>query len=398
MLPKINNKSFMECTESDLNDLLNNIDFQESQYIDYKTKFEFLSVIPEKKEDEITEFRNDICSFANADGGYILYGIKEKDKTPIELVGIDIHPNQEKFEMAIRNKLSSIYPKSPSIQFRFIKLNTGKYIVILKIEHDYFAPYIHIDGHFNYKIYKRNGINKSIISYTELKSMFIQSRTLEEEINHFRDDRIHYYSIENDYKCYALLHIIPESFLQERKQLFQIERKSNICFGAVFSGTFINTKSIPCVDGLRFIGFNTSREGYIYNNGTIELFYPLEKDIDFNTDSEGKTLLSPETIWYSFDYVLQNYQKFMPGLFGDQRYFVCISILGCKNFVSYYEDKFSFAVIDRNRILCPPIAITDINNTDSFYQEMKRIHLAFLLSCSIKNSPIMINLLKDLEK
>ena len=72
MLPKINGKSFLECTEDDLINLIDNPDFRESEYIDYKQTFAFLE-LPKgrEKNEKISEFRSDVCSFANANGGFL---------------------------------------------------------------------------------------------------------------------------------------------------------------------------------------------------------------------------------------------------------------------------------------------------------------------------------------
>lgn len=42
MLPKINGKSFLECTEEDLKGLIDNEAYREDEYIDYKKTFSFL--------------------------------------------------------------------------------------------------------------------------------------------------------------------------------------------------------------------------------------------------------------------------------------------------------------------------------------------------------------------
>ena len=64
MLPQINNKSLLECTEIDFTEILNNPDYRENQYLDYKRTFSFLEVDKSKAAEKISEFRTDICAFA----------------------------------------------------------------------------------------------------------------------------------------------------------------------------------------------------------------------------------------------------------------------------------------------------------------------------------------------
>lgn len=50
MFPKINNKSLLDCTEEDLQTLIDNTDYRENEYIDYKKTFTHLDLYNAKKE------------------------------------------------------------------------------------------------------------------------------------------------------------------------------------------------------------------------------------------------------------------------------------------------------------------------------------------------------------
>lgn len=76
----INGKSYKQWTEEDLRVLLNNDDFREGQFLDYKRTFDFLEAKDKsQKANAKNELRNDVCSFANADGGDLVVGIFEKE-------------------------------------------------------------------------------------------------------------------------------------------------------------------------------------------------------------------------------------------------------------------------------------------------------------------------------
>ena len=274
MLPKINNKSLLDCTEEDFTEILNNPDYRENRYLDYKRTFSFLEVDKSKAPEKISEFRNDVCAFANAEGGYLIYGITDKDGMASSIIGVDID-NPDKFENDLRNKLTPIMPKVPPVQFHFVRLASGKYLVVMFIDHDYYAPYLHLEDQKNYKIYKRDGNGKVTMGYMELKNMFVQSRVLESEILEFRKRRIEYY-MDQGIEQFLLYHIIPESFLDVRKKLFLIEKQKNISFAAVFSEAGIDTRSIPCVDGLRYANTYGDAKAILYNTGVVEFLLPLK--------------------------------------------------------------------------------------------------------------------------
>ena len=66
MLPTINGKSFLECTEEDLKELLGNSAYRENEHIDYKSAFAINSYPKgEKRDAEIAELRSDICSLVS---------------------------------------------------------------------------------------------------------------------------------------------------------------------------------------------------------------------------------------------------------------------------------------------------------------------------------------------
>lgn len=102
MLPLINNKSLLNCDYDDFKELIHNEVFRENQFLDYKESFSFLALPKDTKkeivESKIVEFRNDVCSFANADGGYLIYGITDNCGMAEELTGIEI-TDKDKFEL-----------------------------------------------------------------------------------------------------------------------------------------------------------------------------------------------------------------------------------------------------------------------------------------------------------
>ena len=396
MLPLINNKSLLDCAEDDFLVILNNPDYRENQYLDYKRTFSFLEADKSKnnKLEKVSEFRNDVCAFANADGGYLIFGIAEDNGMATSIIGVDIE-NPDKFELDLRNKLMPIMPKVPPVYLQFVQLRSGKFIVVMLIEHDYYAPYLHVENEKNYMIYKRDGNRKAIIRYTELKNMFIQSRVLEAEILEFRKQRIEYFR-EQGIEQFLIYHIIPESFLNNRKQLLFIEKQKNMSFAAVFSQAGINTPSIPCVDGLRYGNTYGDEKAIIYNTGVVEYMLPLKIYIG---NVRGRLFLSFEQIWDRMDYVSQGYQSIMPEIYGNQRYFGCISLIGCKDIVSEGNDLMHFeTVIDRNQIICNPIVFTNIEDMDVFYHDLKRLHLEYLLSLGIKRNPSVGKLINELTE
>ena len=401
MLPQLNNKSLLDCVESDFEVLLHNPDYRENQYLDYKADFAFLKISKdsenkeEKISSKISEFRNDICSFANAEGGYIIYGISDEQGIAANLGGVEVE-NPDRFELELRNKLTPIMPKVPPIKFHFVVLSNGRYLVVMHISHDYYAPYVHIEDQKNYKIYKRDGNQKTVVGYTELKNMFIQSQVLEDEIQSFRLKRMEYYKSLDDQalKRFMLFHIIPESFLNDRQSLFVLEKQKHLSFGKVFSGTGVDSFSLPCVDGLRYENTVGDERAILYNNGVAEFLQPLGMYVLPQRDA-GLWFYEDE-IWEHIEHVSQGYQMIMPSVFGKQRYYGCISIIGCKD-AGTEQNGYGRLVtkIDRNEIIISPISFENIEDEESFSVAINQLHLEYLLSIGIRNSDIVKNLINE---
>lgn len=146
---KINNKEFKDWTEGDLQEIVENDAFRENDYLDYKQTFAVLECQDkESKRKKQNEFRHDICSFANAEGGYLIVGVMEEKGIPLVIDGIAIS-NIDKFELDRRNELSGILPVVPKVDFSFIKLLNGNYVVVIKIYRGVYKPYLYRENEDN---------------------------------------------------------------------------------------------------------------------------------------------------------------------------------------------------------------------------------------------------------
>lgn len=408
MLPKINNKSFLECTEDDFEALKENPDYRENEYIDYKKNFAFLEMQKGKDRNaKILEFKSDVCAFANAEGGYLIFGISDENGCAKEIIGIDIdNDDTDKFELDRRNNLNGIYPRTPYLKFHFIKLENGKYIVTIFVKHDSFAPYTHIENERSYFMYKRSGNGKRIMSYIEVKNMFNQSISLDKEIYNYRIERINYYKNQSEtkdsiYSRFILLHIIPETFLDSsyNQNMFILERTKKMQFSTMFSGIGCGNNSIPCVDGLRYIPYDNKNhsECYIKNNGVAECFFHLnDTTLRIGNSNYPNGFIPWVSIWRKIEFVFSGYTDEFKAIYPNEKIFMCISIIGCKGVVSESEEFYwTRQEIDRNLILCSPVPINNLSENEETELILKKLYVEFLLSISVKNSEKLKELIQE---
>lgn len=174
-------KSLNQITKEDLQLLIQN-SVSEGKTIDYKIQF------PDNSDAARKEFLADISSFANASGGDLIFGIKENNGIPTEIVGITVD-NQDleirRFEDIIR---SGIDPRV-SVAVHTVNLPNNKIIFIFRISKSWLSPHRVIYKSHD-KFYSRNSAGKYPLDTIELRTAFNLSQTLIDKIQGFKIDRI----------------------------------------------------------------------------------------------------------------------------------------------------------------------------------------------------------------
>ena len=363
---KINNKEFGEWTADDLQVLLNNDAYRENNFIDYKVNFAPLVDKCSKREKQ-AEFRNDVCSFANADGGYIFYGIGESSGAASILAGISI-PNIDRFELDRRNELQAIRPTVPEVDFSFIPIQDGKYVVVLYIQRGLYKPYITEEPEGQFHFYIRHGNKKQAMSYTEIRNGFLNAAMLSEDIKSFRKERLEEHITEMK-KPFALVQVIPATFRSDYVPMYDMYREEKLDFDNLFNG-MIRDRAVPNVDGVYFPDYSKLRDFeklQIFNNGTVE----LKIDFEIREQNSKSQQLKTERYLIIFDFVeeLKNliygtstmYRK----LGRSTAMYVCVTIVGCKDLWNYTANAYGANTptkVDRNQIVCMPIEIRNIQD------------------------------------
>lgn len=89
----------------------------------------------------------------------------------------------------------------------------------------------------------------------------------------------------------------------------------------------------------------------------------------------------------------------MTDIFGEQRYFGCISIVGCKDTISEYNGVGRQpTMIDRDEIICQPVCFTDMTDTEAFYSDLKRLQIEYLLSLGIRHNDMIMSLINEIRE
>lgn len=362
---KINNKEFKDWVEEDLQEIIENDAYRENDFIDYKETFAVLECLDKEiRRKKQNEFRHDICSFANANGGYLIFGIKEEGGVPSEINGITVG-NADKFELDRRNEMSGILPVIPNVDFSYIKLVNGNYVIVLKITRGVHKPYLYKENEGDYKFFVRRGNRKQAMSYMEIRDNFLHSNLLSEEVKRFRKERLLSYIEEYPDTPFAIIQVIPEDFLNDAALtiLYNEYKDKNIKFHDLFNGLCYG-HIVPNVDGICFPDYHNDYGVFLqlFNNGISELFYRLDLDIRVR---QGEKWLWAPGILEKMRELVEDTKKLYSLLERHAVAYVCVTISGCKGLWSDEDFRTDyFGKVDRNEINCMPVEIHDITDDE----------------------------------
>lgn len=361
----LNGKSFKHWTEEDLFTLLNNDDFREGQFLDYKRTFEFLETSDKNQKAKAkNEFRNDVCSFANADGGDLIIGISEKDGLAANIKPVSID-NIDKFELELRNALLPIQPAVPPVDIVFIHVENG-YVIVVHIEKGMLKPYITVEDQTTFRFFVRRGNRKEPMSYSEISNDFLHAASLANEIKRFRAERISEL-LEDNSGMFGVIHIIPATFTSPA-DLIPI---CDLCKAGkvkipIQLNNYIRGRMLPNVDGVWFPSEDGQRDFQllrVFNNGSVEL-----KNNLYTTKIRNEEYLVSDEFIQSIEDIVEGTVQLYKILDRNPSVYVCTSIIGCKGYWNYDSLNAIHPLpskVDRDRIICAPIEIKDVSDAEN---------------------------------
>lgn len=206
----------------ELSDILRLIDDEvaEGREIDYKQDFH------PRSGDDNKELLYDISSFANASGGYLVFGVRESDGIPTEINGIATSLFDDE-KLRIENLLrDGLEPRIPVVQMGQIKVDSERSVLVIHVGKSWTAPHM-VKYKKTSRFYSRSSAGKYPLDFGEIRSAFLQSESIAERIRSFRTERLAKI-ITNDApvnvpdRAKVVLHLVPiVSFSAQSASLFR---------------------------------------------------------------------------------------------------------------------------------------------------------------------------------
>jgi len=173
---------------SDLESLITN-QVSEGKYIDYK------EALPGNSDSDKKEFLADVSSFANGDGGHLLFGCKERrengsttglPETLCGLLGVSTDVGIARLGQIIR---MGIDPRIQGVEIVAIKNAEDHPLILISIPRSYQSPHM-VTFQNHSKFFSRSSTGKFQLDVSEIRRAFVASGTLEERLRTFSLERL----------------------------------------------------------------------------------------------------------------------------------------------------------------------------------------------------------------
>ena len=180
-------KAFEAISKEDIEGLVVN-QVWEKRTLDYKLR------LPGGSPEETREFLADVSSFANASGGDLIYGIREKrdakgqptgvPEAAVGLPGI----NADKEELRLVNMIrDGLDPRVPGIRPTHLDGFPDGPVILLRVPKSWASPHM---VKFSSRFFSRTSAGKYQFDAGEIRAAFLASESLTDRISAFRCERV----------------------------------------------------------------------------------------------------------------------------------------------------------------------------------------------------------------
>jgi len=348
----------------------------DNQILEQKT-LEYKLILLGNSDGDKKEFLADVSSFANTNGGIIIYGIREDEShIPVELIGLDINSDDEqrRLESIIRD---GIEPRIPNIAIKIIDLNNGNKSLLIRIPKSWLSPHM-VTFKGTSKFYLRASNGKYQMDIGEIRTAFTHSDSQIQQIKNFVQNRIsEIYSnnpqLQMDNYPKLVVHIVPISSF-ETSICENFNRLSEIVLLPMCSGGANRGYN---ADGL--ITYSRYQDdglvrGYvqIFRNGVIEAVS------SFLSEFDTERVLPITLIENVIIDAIKNYSKAYGILKIDPPIYIFINLISVKGLELPRSGRFGFfhrsIPIQKDLISLPNVEFNKVEfNSSTNIDELKKV-------------------------
>ena len=154
---------------------------RENNHLEYKSK------VGNSDKDK-REFSKDVSGFANANGGFLIIGIEEKEGLPSKICGIERVLGNQKIDEWINNVLISNIEDKIRYEIRIFDLDDEKIVVVLYIAESPKKPHM-VTSQKRNTYFIRHNTSVDPATQSEVREMFEYSKKNRDEFENFLKSR-----------------------------------------------------------------------------------------------------------------------------------------------------------------------------------------------------------------
>ncbi len=170
-------------------DILQEVEYLVNNKVIENKQLEYKSELPGNDDKSIINcLLKPVCSFANTNDGFIIYGVKEKNGVPTEIVGVSLENIDEakrRIEHLIRDNTEDQITGTDIAVYKLS--NQDRYVVILKVRKSWYGPHRETK---NNRFYARHSSGSYIMDLAEIKNAVNLSANLLDNVNKFKIGRL----------------------------------------------------------------------------------------------------------------------------------------------------------------------------------------------------------------
>lgn len=290
----------------------------ESRDIEYK------AILKVGNDADKREFLADVCSFANATGGDLVFGVLEDEGIPTAVEGFHI-PNLDNARLQIEGLIrDGIRPRIAGIQFKTVDGYKSGSVLIIRIPRSWTGPHM-VTFQNSSKFFARGVGGKYQLDVDQIRQAILGHSAVSERIRNFRADRLSLV-LSGETGVYAwyggifMLHLVPFDAFEEKED--------------VGAGTLLAKRQFfPPIDGANdyrvnehgIYSFHTDKEGgshsycQVFRNRSVETVWE-----PFSIENNGGMGIASEAFE---EWTIKSFKRYQQGM-GEIGVNVPISVCG----------------------------------------------------------------------
>lgn len=155
----------------------------EGREIDFKRE------LPGRTDKDRRKLAADLTSFANAAGGWLVFGIEESDGIAAKVTPVADPSSDETVQWLDQVAQALVSPRIPGLAIVPIQTAGGGYCVVVRVPMSWMKPHAVVINDA-LRFYARNSAGKYLLDVQEVRDLFVGSELGSERLRAFRNDRI----------------------------------------------------------------------------------------------------------------------------------------------------------------------------------------------------------------